>query len=845
MGEVFRARDDRIGRDVAIKILPSSFAADADRLKRFEQEARSAGTLNHPNLVTIYDIGRENGAPYIVMELLDGATLREKFDSHAELKKNLLAIADAADAIAAAHRAGVIHRDLKPENIIVTRSGYTKVLDFGLAKLAGEGSASENTQVKQTDPGMVLGTAGYMSPEQAEGKPADARSDIFALGCILYEALTGTRAFAGKSTVDTLHKIIHADPPSVRSIHPELPAELQRITRKCLAKDPDERYQSAKDLAIDLRAAVRELGSAPDVTAAQPPRRNGAALVISVVVLVAIVVAVAWFAAKHEQARSAPVLSVRTLTSSGDVIEAAISPDGKYVSYVVSRKGQQSLWLRQIGTSQSIQLIPPATVAYWGHAFSPDGTSIYYATKAGSELGELTGTLFRIPMLGGSPQRILSGIESVVSFSPDRNRITYLRADFPRPGQSALMIANADGGGERLLAVKSVPEILAPIFFAGPAWSPDGRVIATAVVRSAGEEQAHLSLFDINNGAERALTKIRWIRAAQCVWTPDGSGLIAIANTLDSARPQLWRLAYPSGEARQITTGASEYRNPSISADGKAVVAVAAQPITTVYIKRLDGPNERRIGPTQYDGYNGVAFAPDGRIVFTSFTASGTELWISDQNGDARRQFVTGNVFNREPVVTKDGKVVFIGHSERGMGLWTMNLDGSGLTMLTPVSYSTFISASPDGKMVYFNSDFGQGPLLYRVPVTGGKPELVSTIFLSNVSVSRDGRFVAAAMEVGSGIKLGILDLATRKMIKTFEFNGSGYTRIRWSLDDKTIYFNTNSVLKAVDVATGRTSIVFGYEPPDLLNAFDIGRDGTLVLSHGPFSRDAYLVTGF
>src|SRR5438067_7731511 len=224
MGEVFRARDPRIGRDVAIKVLHAAFAASDDRLRRFEQEARTAGSLNHPHLVTIYDIGRENGAAYIVMELLDGETLREHLSrERRELNSHLLGLADAADAVAAAHHAGVVHRDLKPENIMISSSGFTKVLDFGLAKLAGEQRFADDqatTAVIQTDSGVVLGTVGYMSPEQAMGKPADVRSDIFALGCILYEVVTGQRAFAGKSSVDTLHDIIHNEPAPVRTLRP-------------------------------------------------------------------------------------------------------------------------------------------------------------------------------------------------------------------------------------------------------------------------------------------------------------------------------------------------------------------------------------------------------------------------------------------------------------------------------------------------------------------------------------------------------------------------------------------------------------------------------------------------
>lgn len=256
MGEVFRARDDRIGRDVAIKVLRSSLAADPSRLERFNQEARAAASVGHPNLVTIFDIGTEMGSPYIVMELLEGQTLREKLHySRAELKQTLTWLAEVAEAIAAVHAVGVVHRDLKPENVIITKGGLAKVLDFGLAKLTVS-STGDSTAVMMSDPGAVMGTVGYMSPEQAEGRQIDYRSDIFSLGSILYEVLTGERAFGGKSAVDTLHRIINDDPSPIAS---HVPTELHRITRKCLAKEPDQRYQSARDLAIDLRSVVPDL----------------------------------------------------------------------------------------------------------------------------------------------------------------------------------------------------------------------------------------------------------------------------------------------------------------------------------------------------------------------------------------------------------------------------------------------------------------------------------------------------------------------------------------------------------------------------------------------------------
>jgi eukaryotic-like serine/threonine-protein kinase len=301
MGEVYKANDTRLGRPVALKILPAHLVEDADRVRRFIQEAKSASALNHPHIVTIYEIGEaevedraadgneanpSNSAPrihYIAMEFVDGSTLHAKIHrDKTDLKKMLEYFAQAAEGLSKAHAAGIVHRDLKPENIMITDDGYAKLLDFGLAKLIEPTTASDagleeaaTAMMGQTRPGMVMGTVGYMSPEQAQGKPVDQRSDVFSFGCILYEAATGRKPFEGDSVIDSLHKIVYTQAPLVRESNPNAPAELQRIVRKCLAKDPAERYQSIRDVAIDLRDLIREYDSQPSFSASFPPVPSG------------------------------------------------------------------------------------------------------------------------------------------------------------------------------------------------------------------------------------------------------------------------------------------------------------------------------------------------------------------------------------------------------------------------------------------------------------------------------------------------------------------------------------------------------------------------------------------
>jgi serine/threonine protein kinase len=406
MGEVYQAEDLELGRSVALKVLPDAVVGDSERLARFVQEARTASSLNHPHLVAIYEIGQATPAGaqrpvhYIAMELVKGETLRVLLTREPrDLKKVLEYLTQAADALAAAHAAGIVHRDFKPDNVMIAAGGYAKVLDFGLAKLRGEPALAvdqaglETMSVAGTTPGLVMGTVGYMSPEQAEGRPADHRSDIFSFGCVLYEAVTGVRAFAGTSAVATLHRIIHDDPAPLPSLLPGAPADLQRTVRKCLAKDPDERYQSLREAAIDLRDVRRQLDSGPvtTVTAAAAPRRR--TLFISAIAAAVVVTGVAiaiplWRG--RTPAPPAAALRIDRTTSSGLTIDAILSPDGKYLAYVESLGGKQGLWLRQVQGTRPIELVPAAPVGFWGIAFAKDGQSIYYGCRPTARASRIT-----------------------------------------------------------------------------------------------------------------------------------------------------------------------------------------------------------------------------------------------------------------------------------------------------------------------------------------------------------------------------------------------------------------------------------------------------------------------
>src|SRR5579872_1532691 len=346
MGEVYRARDTRLGRDVAIKILPQRFASDPAAVERFDREARAVAALSHPHIVAIHDIGHDAGVTFAVTELLEGETLRDRLQSgRLPVRKAVDLGGQIAQGLSAAHAKGIIHRDLKPENIFITRDGHAKILDFGLAKVQPVAGEDRTQTAAPTDPGTVLGTTGYLSPEQAQARPIDTRSDTFSFGAVLYEMLAGARAFKGDSTIDTLHSIVHNQPPPIATSAPEVPTELRWILDKCLAKDPDDRYQSTRDLVVDLKNVARTLDSSPalPVTPAAvhaAPKRSRAFIAGAAIAALAILFAagVAWRVSMARRPADAmpSKLSIERVTSLGTVIDAAVSPDGKYVVYATA-----------------------------------------------------------------------------------------------------------------------------------------------------------------------------------------------------------------------------------------------------------------------------------------------------------------------------------------------------------------------------------------------------------------------------------------------------------------------------------------------------------------------------
>ncbi len=845
MGEVYDAIDSSLGRHVALKILRRDAVSDANRVARFVQEARSAAMLNHPNLVSIHEIGEDDGVHFIAMEKIDGSTLREILTRGRFQPAHALDLmAQVTDAVATAHAAGIIHRDLKPENIMVSSTGHAKVLDFGLAKLQAPtilaGDASASTLLKATDSGSILGTAGYMSPEQAQGQAVDARTDVFSLGCILYETITGRRAFQAASSIDTLHKLIHEDPPPLRTIVPDVSAEIERIVRKSISKDPDERYQSVRDMTIDLRNARKEFGTSPG-----GPRTARPLLLAAMAIAGIVAVIFGTLAILRRAAPNSPV-QVERITRTGDVVNATISPDGKYMAYVRYNETGQSLWLRQLSTDQDLNLIPAGPFNVWGVSFTPDSNTILYSTKSS---GEPDGILSSIPVIGGRGQRLLQGIDSGVSFSPDGKQIAYLRRDFPQPQSSALMIASSDGSGSRAIAVRHAPDFFSPIWFSGPSWSPDGKLIATASIRR--ERTARARIVGINpiTGAEQVIADPGWQHVGRVTWLPDGKNLVAIAGSgsmvgglagdRDSA---LWLIPIGGGEPRPITRDVDGYRSPTVTDDGSRLMCVRlTEPISELWLVPMAAGSAPQKLLAGLDIRPQPSYLANGNIAFSTRGVIASVEPAAERAAHAT-ELVHDRFRNSFPIGTDRG-IVYTSSRPEGETICEVSLSGESQKIIAP---GRALSVTRDGSRMAL---LRQGSLWIRSLPGGHESKLPLRIDIDtdDVALSPSGDRIAVAHGSSARARLEIYSTSTNKLLWSTPVNGEWHG-VHWMPD--------GSALLASGLAPDRANVWkfnFHGEPTKVTNFygqlllnFDISPDGrNLTVVRTQFERDAVIIRGF
>ncbi len=910
MGEVYLAEDSRLGRKVALKLLPSSFTNDPDRLARFEREARAASALNHPNILTIYEVGSFEDRRFIAAEYVEGETLRQRQSrSRLELNEVLEIAIQIASALAAAHQAGIVHRDIKPDNIMLRSDGYVKVVDFGLAKQTAKPKTSADTSVPtmlqvDTGTGVVMGTTAYMSPEQARGLELDARTDIWSLGVVLYEMLSGSMPFKGNTPSDLIVSILDRDAaPLVTG--PLLPSELDWIIRKTLRKDREERYQSARELLGDLRslkqqldfAAQKErsgdpgapvqvesaglLATATEVKPAgsptgghtstltdgierastthpQPAARRSAKVTVAIAVGLAVLLVGAAFAAykwwPKEKAPSFQSMRMTRLTNSGKVIDSILSPDGKYLVYALSDAGKQSLWIRQVSIANDKVVVPPAPVGYFGIAFSRDGNDVYYVIKENLDKG----TLYRVPSLGGTPVKILETIDSLVDFSPEGDQFVFLRGNFPNEGESSVVIANLNGSGERVLTTRKGPEQFVPIFFTGPSWSPDGKLIAASVGRAGA--MYRILIFAVADGKETDFTPpTPWRFASRVEWLPDMSGLLVVAGDLTSGA-QIWLLSYPGGETRRITNDLSGYRSISLTADARKFSSVQTSGLVNLWLAP-EGDAKRAVQlPTGNVGFfsangNSVAWTPDGRLVFVSNESGSFDIWLMDSNGENRKQLTTNAGQNVTPDVSGDGRlIVFTSSREGKRGIWRMDITGNNPRRLTEGSADQSPAISPDDKWVVYTSLVSGRLTLWKVGIDGGTSVQLTERGGIGPRFSPDGKhilylFPTSVDPFAPPNRIGVISVDGGEPVKVFELPLSGIVTpsAQWAADGKSIMYtvNNNNVtnLWSQPFEGGQAQQVTEFKD-SLMTGFAWSRDGkTLATARGVLVRDAVLIT--
>ena len=661
MGEVYRARDTKLGRQVALKVLPPDVASDPNRRQRFEFEARAASALNHPGIVAVFETGEQDGTAYIVSELVDGEVLREII-KHGPIPPNRVAdsAAQIADALAAAHAAGIIHRDLKPENIMVTRDGRVKILDFGLAKQApAKLTDSDATQLlTRTNPGTVMGTAAYMSPEQITGDEIDSRSDIFSLGIVLHESLTGKQPFERITAVEMMTAILREDPPEL----PEtVPPALRLIVMHCLEKEPERRFHSARDLAFALRtvtSGARSSGVQSAIGSGPAPAATGGRRWFWPAATAVLAVLLLWIAIGHLTESQPIELADYRLAPFATADEAQIdgtwSPDGKSVAYLRKCSGTSQLIVRAFQSGAPVQLTfseSPVTALFW----APNSSLIYYATAQND------GELYAISPAGGKSSHILSGVQSA-TISPDGKSLalwkTVTRDGKPR---GSVWISSPPGAAP----AEYTPAPFASDFSAldnGLWFSPDG----SSILLVTGYDAAQLWLlpFPAQSGEPRRLfAGVALGRSPRASWLPDSRHIILAFGPGLPARPALWLADLKRERMRRLTAGTAGHGYPSVSPDGRRLIFTALMDDFDLVELPLDGSNPHTLVPNSRNELS-PSWSHDGKqIIYSTDRTGSREIWIHNVDDNLDHAAVTASAFPpgttvglADPVFSPDGE---------------------------------------------------------------------------------------------------------------------------------------------------------------------------------------------
>jgi serine/threonine protein kinase len=857
MGEVYRAHDSTLGREVAIKVLPPAFTADPERRARLDREARILATLNHPHIGAIYGVEEAGGVRALVLELVEGQTLAARIAQatgpatrHAGLPLvDALSIArQIADGLDAAHEKGIVHRDLKPANIKITPDGVVKVLDFGLAKVPAAEPAEPG--LMQSHAGAILGTAAYMSPEQARGHGVDKRADIWAFGCVLYEMLTGRLAFAGETASDMIAKIIERD-PDWSALPDVTPMRIRRLLIRCLTKDPKQRLRDIAEarIAIDTADDVVPGRNEQPVTPG-PPRGRGTWLPWVALVVLAIVAGVAAVAWRGEPV--APTIDdlddpfanaefSQFTDWSGNEGAADISPDGKFVVFTADKDGQIDLWLSQVGTGQFTNLTvnvppldPPRSDALLRSAgFAADGGEIWLFPSGGA------GDAALIPLTGGDPRPFLGAAGRAPAWSPDGTELAFFR----NGGGDPLFLADGGGAEARPITVQG-KGVLENFFGDGmhnhnPVWSTDGRWIYFVHGK---EPTIEMNIWRTprSGGPPEQLTQDT--ASVNFLAPISARTLLYVAPARDRSGPWLWALDVERKVSRRVISGLERYTSVSASRDGRRVVATVANPVASLWqvplLDRVATDTDAQPYAVQTPRALGPRFR-DSSLFYLSSRGAVDGLWRRE-NGQVSEVWRGTDAALTEPAaISADGRTVAVvtwREGKRHLGI--MSADGTNFRTLAPsidiqgaVGESS-VDWSPDGRLIVAGGSDASGPGLFKIPVDGGTPVRIYTGTATNPIWSPNGELIvySGALVAGQVPLLAVRADGVEAKLPPVNVRTGAYRFLRTG--KSVIYLPRRQSVDfwLFDLTTGKTQQLTRFSNKDIVTTFDLTPDGTHIV---------------
>ena len=854
MGEVFLAADTKLGRKVALKTLSPVFEGDEAFLTRIRNEARAAAALNHPHVATVYSVEEINGHTFIAMEYIEGRTLDALIPDDGVSNETFVDwFVPIARALEHAHSRGIVHRDIKPGNIMMTNDGIIKILDFGLAHFGTpiDFRPGDVYDPSLTQPGQILGTPAYMSPEQAEGKKVDHRTDIFSLGVVMYESITGKKPFRGDGNAEIVNRILTAEVDPLATSRPGTPAAISDVVARCLNK----RRRDRPGAMSEIRDAIASAGPSGPVTSGSFsarfyrqvrsgrvwPNFVGAAIVLSIALF-------GWFYFSRTANNLPPNLAnmtLRRLSQSNDVVFASISPDARSMVYItIEENGNRGLYIRRVDDRSALQLMPSQPVQYWGGVtMTNDLSQVYFIT---ANRGGTQSTLYRISALGGQPRRLTDGVNDLGSLSADGKRILFVRY------RDKLRISSAnaeDGSDERVLREEETTSSI----IRDPQFSADERdIYYTRMDRIDGVEWWKLVRMPATGGDEKIIIPTRREKISEIAVLRDGKGLVINGGDPTSGLSQLFYVSLPDGKLTRLTNDLNSYFGVSIDNAGRSIVAAQRYDERRIWVGDAGALDRARPITPESNIHRLSNWTPDGRIVYDAVDNSLPHVWIMDADGRNPQQLTPNDSGDQHPQVSIDGRFIIFTSNRSGHDqVWRMNIDGSNQVLLANVEGTTNgPQVAADGQMVYFFWTRGTRTVLGRVPITGGEVTELPRFGESEWAMSPDGNRVAYVMrdETDQQRNLAILRMDSPSPERILE--SSPQYLLKWRPDGQALLVrerdqgvNPYGTIIEYDLATNARREYLSTAPEYVID-ISFSRDGKRAsLVRGNLSTDAVMLS--